>query len=284
MSETIEIAAVVLHFGEARQTVECVHSLLLQDAVRDLRIVLVNNDPDQRRAEQLRAQLADERIVHHWEPSNPGYAIGNNVGLRIASTMWRPRYVAVVNNDILLERSDVIAKMLRLMDAHSDVAVAQPLVRLPGGFIQAGYGRPSLWGDCLGALVPIFWFARRAINQSRLRRLVKPLPVFRVAGSMFVARTDSLPEVGFFDEGTFLEREEDILGEKCMAAGLRTAVVPVNGVLHRQHSRRTRLDPRIRAADRHYFRNWRGYGEAAVRFRELCLTPLEFLRTNILRD
>jgi GT2 family glycosyltransferase len=112
------VCAIVLNYGRARDTVECVRSL--QDAgYPNLEIVVVDNASPDDSAAIIRQELPSIPILA--ERVNTGYAGGNNVGIRWALSRGVD-HILVTNNDVVFEKG-FLDPMAEILEVHKDVGV-----------------------------------------------------------------------------------------------------------------------------------------------------------------
>jgi len=248
---TGQLAVVILQYGNWRQTVACLQSLV--PAVRSgaIRVVLVDNASPDDSAAQVEAWISGAhahipRPVHdvvasHWwplagdagavwnlatpaqqlvdkspwtllrSPHNRGFACGMNLGVSHALSDATVNAVWLLNNDTVV-------------DAHAVNAVVAAVAGAPASTGQFGttvcyYDRPTIL-QSVGWCLWNPWLAtpRRvhdgaSVTQSVLREARQPGYVY---GASWIIRAAALRDVGMLSEEGFLFGEE--LDWSCRAA------------------------------------------------------------------
>jgi len=115
----MEICFVILHYLAYDMTKECVDMLLDVFSERKIHIAIVDNGSPNRTGIKLKEQYADNSsITVLLNKENLGYARGNNVGYRYISERFKPRYIVVMNNDVLIKDRLFIEKIRDLEDTY----------------------------------------------------------------------------------------------------------------------------------------------------------------------
>lgn len=206
------VTILIVTHNSAGTIEECLLSLG-RSGIRTLLIDNASADDTVRRAGRA---MPEVEIVASG--GNLGYARANNLGLRATTT----EFALVMNPDVRMT-SEVIEKLVDVMDRYADVALVGPwaveegeqdeehtrrrletldnITRSPGQ--NTYYGKD---GDCV--------FTRF------------------ITGAVFLARMQSVREIGFFDESFFMYEEDTDLCRRIDLAGLRIACLPKTTVLH----------------------------------------------------
>ncbi len=227
----------------------CFESIRNQSVAPREIIVFDNGSPQPIRIAGARVIRSDENI---------GFAAGVNAALRETSA----EYVAVVNNDVVLERDwlDVTRKVL---DADKKVAGVQTVIRrddqtidgagidiVDGTFRQAGHGMP------IGSALPHAW---------------------GVSATATLYRREALGD-RIFDPRFFAYYEDVELCARLHGTGWRTMVVPLVKATHRGSASASILGSRakrLRTRNRYLVaRMHRGVGS----IRALLLEDLRLMR------
>jgi GT2 family glycosyltransferase len=145
--------------------------------------------------------------------TNLGFAGGANAALRQSTTA----YVALVNNDVVLER-DWLACVRAALDRDPKLAAVQTIIRRPDGRID-------------GAGIDVSDGTYRQIGHGG--EIGSPLAVaWGVSATATLYRRDALGD-RFFDERFFAYYEDVELSARLREQGWRTAVLPVVKATHR---------------------------------------------------
>ena len=261
------VAAVVVNYNRAQDTIRCVASL--RSLVEPVEPIVVDNASTDDSASVIRSALPDVMLVVC--ESNRGYGAGANAGFRRALELGAD-YVLTLNNDTELVNPTFVMELRRALDTTKAAGIAGPRVRYGDGTVQPTIVR-----------LPSFRSAVRLAVDRRVGRTVS-VPSERrfvdaVNGVCFLIRRETLEDVGGFDERYFMYVEEADLCARAAQAGWRTIFVPVESVIHHHERGELRGDSAI-LIRRNYIRfcaTHRGRLSAAA-------TTLCFLAAALARD
>lgn len=234
------VRAVIVNYNGPGLTLRCVQSLLTQDCMPAMEIVVVDNHSREENWQLLQQELAQYPITLHRCPRNLGYAGGINAGARLR-TENVPTYILALNSDIALPRADAIRQLVAALREDPRRVACSPLISdrdcpvPPQAALQVSRV-PDFWT----LLVVHSCWLRRTEFGRRLRRAHhyedhRPFPLGTVFdcetinGACFVINRQFLEAIDYLDDRTFLYMEESILGASIRArnvtACLSTAVV-----------------------------------------------------------
>jgi GT2 family glycosyltransferase/glycosyltransferase involved in cell wall biosynthesis len=102
---------VVLQFNKWDVTARCLESLRTLECERPLHVVLVDNGSDPEVVEVSARTVASMPNVHLIKAGrNAGFAAGNNLGYRYARDTLGARFIAIINNDTIVEDTRFTAR------------------------------------------------------------------------------------------------------------------------------------------------------------------------------
>lgn len=236
---------VILHYLVSESTVECVSSI--ERCCNGAKIVIVDNNSANGSFEKLQKTYArDTAVSLLHNPSNEGFARGNNVGYSYARDVLHCDYIVTINNDAIVVSDDF---MLR---CEND-AKANPRVGVIGPDIESGkYGTHSnpvysvintknqinkllcKFDFFLLLLHLHLWEPIAKIKKKLIRSNTNSIPEymnyspdekrdepFKLHGACLVFTPAFIERFNMpFDPGTFLYFEEDILLMRCEGANL----------------------------------------------------------------
>jgi hypothetical protein len=191
-----KVCAVVLNYGRAQDTIECVRSL--QDAgYPNLEIVVVDNASLDGSADVIRQELPSLPLLA--EPVNTGYAGGNNVGIQWALHHGTD-FVLVTNNDVVFEKG-FLEPMVDILQVHQEVGVVTCKVFYQSARDQIFSGAGS--------------FSRLYCSGLNHGGISKPSPrceeeceIDYVCGVLLLVRREVFERVGLFDDRYFMYFED----------------------------------------------------------------------------
>lgn len=208
-----KIQLIILNYNNAQDTIKLVNILLNQQNI-NYEITVVDNFSPDNSYEKLDLALNKIKKVKVIKSShNGGYAYGNNFGLHFIENE-NPKYVAILNNDLIIDDSLLFSKLIEAYENLDDVGFIAPAQNTNEGklYNHSAWRKPSFFQDLLSS----FWLYRRCkrSNTYDLSTVDKVLPVEILPGSFLFTSYDYFKDIGFFDEGTFLFLEERILYDK----------------------------------------------------------------------
>lgn len=242
------VAQIILNYNSYQDTTALVESLLSHKNAEDYRIIVVdNNSNDRDRLEEyclsksacivedqrvcLDSSSISGNIFFFGLKENRGYSIGNNVGLQFAFSMGI-KYAFVINPDVVIVDSDVFAKGIRIFNDNSNIGVLGFKVVLPNDQRQGPFRSRLSWDLFFyNVCFPISGFLKeRQLKSSLLRNEVTFVPA--VVGCFVGFDLNKLHEIDYYDSNIFLYFEEYIISERMRRFGFRTAYTEQCTVLH----------------------------------------------------
>ena len=102
------IAFIILHYKNIKDTLECIESILKQETDKKVKIIVVDNNTLNEKDEQ---KLKKYNIDLIKLEKNKGFAKANNIGCKFAIKNYKPDYLIVSNNDIIIRQKGFIEKI-----------------------------------------------------------------------------------------------------------------------------------------------------------------------------
>lgn len=171
-----KIAIIVLHFGDKKNTLECLDSIkkINYDASKINTIVIDNSK------------------------HNLGFAGGVNKGIKVALKDPSVKYILLLNNDLVIESSSLNLLSHRCENENIDIA---------GGVINYYSKKNRIW-FAGGYLSKTFCFTRHTfMNRGYNPALPVPKSDF-ITGAFIFIRREVFEKIGLFDEDYFLYWED----------------------------------------------------------------------------
>lgn len=225
------IAIIILNYNSADDTVSCVDRI--NSFGGNYHIVVVDNCSTDNSLEIIKRKLESNAAVDIIQTSsNDGYSSGNNFGMKFAISKYDPDIMAIINPDVVLSNKTNIDELAEILMSHEDYGIV-------GGRAVNFFGDDTLnlsawdipnFASILSNL-SIFFHSRQFLTHVK-KVNTKLIQVDCVAGCYFLAKAEAMKNVGFFDEGTFLYNEENILGIRMKRAGYKELVAIDQKFLH----------------------------------------------------
>ena len=178
-------------------------------------IVVVDNAAEES-TQKLVAAYSNTKYVA--SPGNPGFAGGNNIGLKHTTR----DYILLLNNDTVIH-TDSFSPLIDFLDSHPKVGIAQGTMNIPGFGLD----------DC-GVDMTIFGIQKHLHRgEPADTAALRPRRVFAAKGAMLLFRRDVLSDTGFLFYDHFKSYyEETDFCHRARNAGWETWFVPTPPIDH----------------------------------------------------
>ena len=211
------VIALVLNYGRAHDTIECVRSLRAS-TYPSLEIVVIDNgSPDDSEAEIRRACPGIDVVQ---TGKNLGYAGGMNVGIQRASK-HSPNYLLLLNSDTILDKG-CIRLLVEALENNLGAGAASGTI-----FYYPDEGKVWYAGGTMN-----FWRASAFTNHD-VDKSSDIAPVSFVSGCTMLIRTAVLNEIGLFDERFFMYLEDTELCARLLANNYKILYVHDAKIFHK---------------------------------------------------
>jgi GT2 family glycosyltransferase len=105
---------VILHYQTQNDTIECVNSILNNISYPNYQIIVVDNgSPNKSGALLDSIYKGNSKIDVIINDRNAGFTDGNNIGFLYAKLHFDPEYIALINNDTVIQQTDFIEAIIR---------------------------------------------------------------------------------------------------------------------------------------------------------------------------
>lgn len=215
--------AIVLNFNNYKNTIYCVNNLIKSGI--DKTIIVDNASINNSYSKLKKKFMKEMKVDIIYSDVNNGYSSGNNIGLKFAErTYGLDNYIYIVNPDTIVNK-EIINGVFLLAKKKSDAGMITTKVNntmnsvwrhtnLLLGFIF------NLW--IVNIVLYKFGIIERRIYKKEKNKFQK---VEVVSGAFFGIDQNKFKKVGYFDEGTFLYYEEEILFCKLRDVGLNNYII-----------------------------------------------------------
>ncbi|NUU97767.1 glycosyltransferase [Marinitoga sp. 1138] len=250
MKKDYEISVVILNYKQKNLTKKAALNLLTQKGI-NLSIIIVDNNSLDGSYEYLHKTFENyDNIKVIYNNENSGYAQGNNFGVKKAIELFNPKYIGIMNPDVLLPKENTLNTVINFLNNNSDVSAATGFMFEMGknlNLYNFAWKCPDKFDDII-MNIPILY---RFFNPVKYKKLnvgkSGELFVDVIPGSFFVIRTQDFVKVNMFDEETFLYGEERILGRKIKNQGKKICVLPYIYYYHNHPYKKEGLKKKIKS-------------------------------------
>ena len=209
-----DIVLLILNYNNAKDTIELCNSLINQKDIKFKILVVDNCSPDNSH-ETIKDKLKENSLVEIIKSTtNGGYAKGNNVGLRYIEKNLGTKYVAILNNDLIISDEYLFSSLIKRYNNLNNPAFITPTQKDENNNIieNSDWKKPTFVQDCLNS----FWIYRKYLQSNRYNtnKSTSEIEVEILPGCFLLTEFDYFKQLEYFDEGTFLFLEERIILEK----------------------------------------------------------------------
>lgn len=242
---------VILHYKTHEDTIKCVESI--QQINGEKAIVIVDNASNNGSIEIIENRFNSFQNIYILKNQyNLGFADGNNVGYKYAREELKADFVAITNNDIIVETKDFINIIITEYTKSPFHIVGPDIVSL----VDGGHQSPMIkeQRSALGVRKEIIRY--RALymlskmglydllkreNKERFKSVIHKQPLketnVQLHGAFVIFSPDFVRlEETSFRSGTFLYMEEAILYHYCISNNYSTLFLPDIVVRHKEDS------------------------------------------------
>ena len=253
MGQKVMFVFIILHYVAIEQTVKAIESILETFGKKKFKIVVVDNASPNGSGEGLEQKYQDnENVDVLLLPENMGYARGNNSGCKYAEERFRPDFVIVLNNDVIIYQPDFLDRIEDIYKRER-FDVLGPDIYIPetGEHQNPKRERPYTKDEVKKLLTEYErrvvhpWYVKARIFLKK-RKLLKHLFGGRkqtqckeqvngiiLHGSCVIFSHAFLAKRKYvFNESTFMYFELEILDHECRKEGYKTVYDPTIRVEH----------------------------------------------------
>ena len=216
------IAVIVLTWNGRDLTLDCLDSLA-KVTTPGVRVIVVDNASSDGTAAAIAARFGP-RVTVVSNPSNLGYAAGNNAGIRRALDGGAD-FILLLNNDTVVDPAAVGELARGLAETPgAGVAGAKTYYFTPPDRIWFAGGEVSLWRGTARHI---------GIRETDRGQHDAPRDVDYVSGCALMARREVFQAIGMLDESYRAYFEDTDFCMRAARAGFRIRYVPTAKVWHR---------------------------------------------------
>lgn len=224
---------IILNFNNFKSTILCIENLL--DSGID-RLVVVDNASSNNSFKILKDKYSDDyRISIIKSDMNRGYASGNNIGLRVAEKKYGTKNIIYIVNPDVQVNSKIIKNISLFIKQHPQAGMVTGKVN---NTLQSCWHHTGLIRCFVFNALVLKWFLFKLnINENKkynkFEERFKMVDV--VSGAFFGISQEVFKKINYFDEGTFLFYEEEILFCKLKRYGFQNYLMNNVGYQHKKH-------------------------------------------------
>ncbi|MHC1756957.1 MAG: glycosyltransferase family 2 protein [Methanosarcina sp.] len=218
-----EVSIIILNWNGKKNTINCLESLKLT-TYPNYEIIVVDNGSTDGSVEYFKEHYLEIEIIENRE--NLGFAEGNNVAIKEVLKRKEVKYIALLNNDTIVE-PDWLDKLVDALETDDIIGSCQPkmLLLINSGIIDAVGISINKYGGAF----------QKGHNEKDLGQYNKIVEVFGVCAGAALYRAEMLNQIGFFDKDFFAYYEDVDLAIRARLFGWKSVCVP-QAVIYHIHS------------------------------------------------
>lgn len=278
------LVIVIVSYKNNQRTIQYVREELSK-IVLPHRIVIVNNGSTIEESRELSNELGAEllsvqdvpsvanRIFVISNPQNSGFAIGNNIGARMAMDYLDADYILFSNNDLRFLDTDVVERLQQTLKEHPEIGIIGPRIVGLDGKAQSPelyqtFANRYIWMYLLTPFITLK--QKKRIFRLDYSEQAQEGIHYKLMGAFFMVRAEDFASCGMMDEHTFLYAEEPILTERMAKIGKKPYYYPQVSICH-EHGQTIGKSFNTRKADAllfdsevYYYQTYKNVGNLQV--------------------
>jgi GT2 family glycosyltransferase len=179
--------------------------------------LIVNNSENENELKEISQFSKDKRNVELINTKNEGYAKGNNIGMRHLFKN-NVKYCLLVNPDILFIGENVFKCFLTAVNNFENAVVVGPRIYDSSGKKSSSFNRFSIISSIYN-----FHTSKNSLGVN---------VVYSTMGCCLFFDLEKMDSLDYFDENTFLYREEIILAEKVLLRNFKWLETDTVSIVH----------------------------------------------------
>lgn len=209
---------IVLNYNDFETTNKFVNNIKNYKVLDE--IIIVDNHSTDNSYSRFLDEIKCNYITILKSGRNGGYGYGNNIGIKYAIKKYKKCNIIISNPDIFVEEK-TIQKLIEDLNSKKQYAVVGPVInthgvkergwRLTTGFTELLLTIPILGSNYRNRLI--------GYKECYFDENIKEVDV--VSGCFFIAKSEKLEKINFFDENVFLYYEENIISKKLKELGYK---------------------------------------------------------------
>ncbi len=219
---------IVIHYNDPESTIQLIHQIQNYQILD--KIIIVDNHSSQEALAKIK-KLSSKKIEIIENEINHGFAKAINIGSKQAIKELGDCNLILSNSDIILTKEEDLKQLIVLLQPK-DIGVVAPTI-LEQGQKNRGWKNPSPMLDSFLNLIYIHRLIRKKyIFYPESHYAKEESMVEVVSGCFFLMKSQTLQQIHYLDENTFLYYEENILAKKIQNIGKKILVSNTISIIH----------------------------------------------------
>lgn len=220
----IDLTIALVNWNNRDHLRQCLESIEAAELLLTCEIVVSDNGSTDGSLEMLAEYFPYVKVIQNGK--NVGVARGNNECIRNSIG----RYIYILNNDTIVNRTSIMA-MVRYLDEHSEVGAVGGNLLNSDGSLQASFCPfPTLWEEFL--LVTHIGMALNPYFPAYNGVWPEVRPVDWISSASIVVRRSAIEQIGLIDENYFIYSDETDWQYRLWQAGWPVHYLPEVSTIH----------------------------------------------------
>lgn len=275
----MKILFAILNYHQHNLLINLLNNINNQNIKNDIDIYIGDIQPNKEEKNKINQYIDynNEININYFElDSNDGYAKGNNKIIKKAMERNKYEYVVISNPDIEINDKKLIQQLIYEASNKEDCAIIAPKIITHEGRQQGPYVRQHPLIYSLKYIFPMIWLPFWKYREKKITQYSELIKVWRVIGAFMIIKVKDFEKVGFFDEGTFLYWEEDILSYKLQNENKNVYFYPKIFVKHLHGSQGKSMISKFDTESMKYYFNICGYNKYLIMLCEASIKIYNF--------
>lgn len=200
---------VILNYNDYETSIEIIQNIKNYKSLDY--IVIVDNKSSDGSYKKLK-KYESKKIKVIQTKENKGYAHGNNYGIKYLVDNYNVDNIIISNPDIIVTE-ETIKKLILDLKENKNISLIAPVIKQLNEELR-GWKLPTFLDDFLSNINYVQRFSKKRMLYSNEHYENELSKVDVVSGCFFMIRALDFKDINYFDEGTFLYYEENIIGSK----------------------------------------------------------------------
>lgn len=199
------VGIVILNYNSSKLILKLLKDL--EDTKDIKKIIIVDNNSQDNSVEILR-KVINKKIILIENKENKGYSSGNNIGIKyLVNNFKEINYITILNPDIEISNKNIFIILKKFLEKNKEAGIIAPLMFLNGKYQESliSWKMPEKFDNlfnCLG-------ITKKIVDVFQKKKEKNVIP-----GSFLFFKKETIKNINYLDEGTFLYYEENILAKK----------------------------------------------------------------------
>lgn len=208
------VGIVILNYNSSELTESLCKNLATVEKIN--KIIVVDNMSTDNSRNRLK-KIVNKKIALLFANENKGYACGNNLGIKYILKNFKDiKSIAILNPDVEIDNVNIFNLLQKELDTDRELGIISPFMKMNGQEKkELNYWKNPQKFDNL--------FLILGLTNKLYKNIFYKEEV--IPGSFLYFSVETIKNINYFDEGTFLYQEENILYQKLKTIGKKMKII-----------------------------------------------------------